>query len=149
MSTNTTTAATASATAGQRRKLHLLGLLAVVLGLFAPAVALAEPAQATGAVGTQISFCAPSKNYPVQLQVWNGTKWVGYKNGNSGATGCGTFRYVDAGYYYKVALSASVNTGNCYTSYTVTYSTGWKASVANRNVNVGSMSYEGGFYWCR
>jgi hypothetical protein len=150
MSTNTTTRSTATAaTPGQRRKLRLLGLLAALfLGVFAPATALAEPAAAAGTVGTQISFCAPVANHPVTLQYWNGAKWVNYKNGTSGSNGCGTFRYVDAGYYYKVAAWYSYNSGNCMSSYTLVYGTGFKVAQHNRNINVGNLTFESYYYWC-
>ena len=120
----------------------------MLLGIVGPVVALAEPAQAAGSVGTQITVCSPVPRHPVQLQVWNGSKWVGYKNGKSGADGCGTFRYVDANYYDRVAGSYTYNSGNCRTSYSVVYATGWKASTNNTNVNVGGMAFESGYYWC-
>lgn len=142
MTTNTTTPATPAAlpaaTAGQRRKLRLLGLLAIFVGLFAPAVALAEPAAAAGSQSTGVYFCAPYANAQVQLQIWNGSKFVHYKWGTSGANGCGTFRYVDGGYYYKVAQAVRRD----YCSSWV-YGTAWKPVYGGSVVNVGGMSYEG------
>lgn len=141
MTTTTAPAARTSAPAGQRRKLRLLGLLAVLLGLFAPAVALAEPAAAAGSYGTGITFCAPYQNSTVQLQIFNGSNWQGYKNGSSGP-GCATFRYVDAGYSYRVVMPFS----NACSSGT--YATTWKVSQANVVVNVGRMALESHYRWC-
>lgn len=128
-------------TARSTRRIRLLGLLAMLVGLFAPAVALAEPAAAAGSYNTGITFCAPYQSSTVQLQVWNGSNWQGYKNGSSGP-GCATFRYVDAGYYFRVVMpfSTSCSSG--------TYATTWKASQANVVVNVGRMALESNYRWC-
>lgn len=148
MTATTAPVSRTSATAGQRRKLRLLGLLAMLIGLFAPAVALAEPAAAAGTQATQISFCGPSANANVMLNQWNGSKWVAYKAGKTNASGCGTYRYVDPGYFYAVSQVISYNSGNCHTSYTLTYWTNYAKSVANKNVSVGNLQYTGGSYWC-
>jgi hypothetical protein len=135
--TDTRTARTARSTS---RRIRLLGLLATVVGLFGPAVALAEPAAAAGSYSTGIAFCAPYQNSTVQLQIWNG-RWQGYKNGSSGP-GCATFRYVDAGYSYRVVMpfSTACSSG--------TYATTWKVSQANVVVNVGRMALETHYRWC-
>lgn len=154
MNTTTRTAADTAtvrpgATAGQRRKLRLLGILAVLLGALAPVLAIAQPAQAAGSYSTGIYFCAPSANAAVSLDIWNGSKFVQYKTGRSGSNGCGTFRYVDAGYHYRVSMSLSFRDPyNCRASYTDVYSTGWATARANQVVSVGNMVYRGRYAWC-
>ena len=143
MNTTTTTQAATTAPAGSRRKARLAGVVvALIAGLFGSAF-LAAPANATGTSSTGISFCT-SRNVSVTLQVWNGStqQWQNYKNGTSGTTGCGTFRYVDAGYYYQVARTIAYGDPYCRTPRVVElYTTNWAQSQANRVVNLGTLYY--------
>lgn len=140
--TSNTAARAIETPTGPRRRVRLLALLAVLLGAFTPALALAGPAHAAGSYSTGIYFCSPYANSSVQLQVWYQGRWQGYSNGRSGANGCATFRYVDAGYYYKVqqpysfACSSGVNETN------------FKVSQVNRSVSVGGMYNVSHYRWC-
>lgn len=130
-----------------------------VLGLALATTALlglgatANPAQAAGSVGTQISFCSSyhNPNAAVILQYWNGQRqqWVDLKNGRTAANGCGTFRYVDAGYYYRVRQFVSSYTGyDCRRDWYAHFWTGHAQSVANRNVSVGNLVHRGTYTYC-
>lgn len=146
MNTTTTTAPAAPAVKGSRRVARILGILAVLFaGLFAT-VGQAAPASAAGSYSTGVYFCT-NANQAVQLQVWNGSSWAAYKNGTSGS-GCGTFRYVDAGRYYRVAKSVSYNSGWCGSSYTQVYATNYGMARAGSVISVGNWTYQGGYYWC-
>lgn len=155
---NTTATATATQsetttrpapTAGQRRKLRLLGILALFLGAFAPALALAQPAEAAGSYSTGIYFCGPTAYANVSLEIWDGRNFVAYKYGKTGSNGCGTFRYVDAGYAYQVSMYTQYRVPyNCRASWTRVYSTGWAVARANQVTSVGNMAYRGQYAWC-
>lgn len=136
-------------TTAQRRKLRLLGVLALFVGAFVPTLALAQPAEAAGAYSTGIYFCGPSANATIHLEIWNNGKFVNYKDGRTGSNGCGAFRNVDAGYAYQVSMYVSFrNPYNCSASYTKVYSTTWATARANSVVSVGNMSYRGWYSWC-
>lgn len=148
-STETTaTTRTDQVPAGGRRKARIAGLVVALLAGLFTIFGQAAPAQAAGSYSTGVYFCTTA-NQPVQLQVWVNGAWQPYKNGNSGATGCATFRYVDGGYWYSVVRQTSFRDPyNCRNSFTSTWSTDAAWSVAGRVVNAGSLYFRGTHTWC-
>lgn len=141
--TATQTSTTAPAVpAGGRRKARLAGLVVALLAGLFTVFGQAAPAQAAGSYSTGIRFCTTA-NQPVILQVWTSTGWGNYRNGTSGATGCGTFRYVDAGYHYRVTRTVRTGDLHCWNPmYVHLYATTWYTARAGVVLNFGNLVYQ-------
>ena len=138
---NTNTATTASTTpAGGRRAARIVGVLAILLGSIAGIFMTAAPAQAAGTYATGVYFCTtPNVNVSLEKYYLNG-QTSAYKTGNSGPTGCATFRYVDPGYRYIV--TRTVVRGNCpYGATMSVYASYYGTAQANRTINLGTLSH--------
>ncbi len=136
-----TNAAAAPAPRPGRRAARILGVIAILFaGLFAT-FGGQSPAHAAGSYATGISFCT-TPNVNVSLERWYGgghTSQV--KTGNSGPTGCATFRYVDAGYNYVVTRTVVRGTCTYGATMTVYISQNWTTAVANQTRGVGSLGH--------
>jgi hypothetical protein len=133
------TTAPAPVIARPRRAARLFAALAVLFGTFAGIVGVAAPAHAAGSYATGIYFCT-TPNTNVSLERYSSGQTWAYKTGNSGPTGCATFRYVDAGYSYVVTRTKV--TGNCTYGATMTvYASYVGTPRANTTVNVGTLGY--------
>jgi len=138
--TNTSTTAPV-VPAGGRRKARLLGVVAALFGVLFMLFGQAAPAQAAGSQSTGIYFCTKA-NSAVTLQVWTSSGWSNYRNGTSGSTGCGTFRYVDAGYHYQVARTVAYGDRYCWSArYVDLYTTNWYTARAGVVLNFGNLVY--------
>ena len=139
--TATRTSTTAAVPAGSRRKARLLGVVAALLGVLFTLFGQAAPAQAAGSYSTGIYFCTTA-NTAVTLQIWTNSGWSNYRNGKSGTNGCGTFRYVDAGYHYQVARTVAYGDPYCWSPrYVKLYTTNWGTARAGVVINLGSLVY--------
>lgn len=102
-----------------------IGAAALATGV---TVAAAPAAQAA----TAVSFCFQwntGKAYssqPVQLQYWNGTKWVPYRDGKTNASGCGTFSNTASNVHLQVQAHTVLNSGTTRTVWS-----GFTPSFAN------------------
>lgn len=122
-----------------RRIARIVGALAILFGGLFAALGAQAPAQAAGTYSTGIYFCT-TPNVNVSLERWYGNGQTGQvKTGNSGPTGCATFRYVDPGYSYVV--TRTVVTGSCaYGAYMKLYMSQYYATPRSGQVlNVGSL----------
>lgn len=127
-------------TATTRRAARIVGVLAILLGSIAAVFMTATPAQAAGTYATGVYFCTtPNTNVSLEKYYLDGHT-TSYKTGNSGPTGCATFRYVDAGYRYIV--TRTVVRGTCTYGATMSrYASYYGTAVANRTINLGSLSF--------
>ena len=128
--------------AGGRRKARLVGLVAAVFGVLFMLFGQAAPAQAAGSYSTGIYFCTKAST-AVTLQIWTNSGWSNYRNGHSAANGCGTFRYVDAGYHYRVARTVQTGDLHCWSPmYVNLYATNWYTARAGVVLNFGNLVYQ-------
>lgn len=137
---NTNTAMTASISPARGRlAARVVGILAILLASIAGVFATTAPAQAAGTYATGVYFCTtPNVNVSLEKYYSNGSTSA-YKTGNSGSTGCATFRYVDPGYQYIV--TRTVVRGTCTTGATMSvYASYYGTARANVTLNLGSLS---------
>jgi len=80
----------------------------------------------------QFSNGAAYASRPVTLQQWNGSRWVGVRNGKTGTNGCGTFYNTSTGVYYSMSASLTENTG-----YWVYQYSGWAPSYSHTGTGNG------------
>lgn len=74
----------------------------------------------------QFSNGAAYANRPVNLQQWNGSRWVSVRSGKTNASGCGTFYNTSTGVYYTMSASLTENTG-----YWINQYSGWAPSYSH------------------
>lgn len=93
-----------SVIAGRAARSFVLAALTIVGGsLVSP-----SPGSAAATSAPDLKFClkySTDRAYasqPVALEWWDGNKWQKWRDGRSGADGCGTFRDVVPNYYYRV-----------------------------------------------